>query len=86
MLSLIYIKTANLWVTGAFHGAWLVVAFLPGVLDEHWRDGALIITKVEGERWLTGGLWGAELSIFCMILMSVVCIYLYSKQKQQVAN
>ncbi|MFT5048418.1 MAG: hypothetical protein ACI8UP_005421, partial [Porticoccaceae bacterium] len=79
MLSLLYLKTENLWVTGALHGTWLVVAFMPGVVDEHWRDGALIITKVQGARWLTGGQWGAELSIFCIAIMaaaSVFCILL----------
>lgn len=81
MLSLLYLKTENLWVTGAFHGTWLIVAFLPGVIDEHWRDGSLIISKVEGERWLTGGQWGAELSLFCIAVMSAVSVYLYLNQK-----
>jgi membrane protease YdiL (CAAX protease family) len=65
ILSLIYIQTGNLWVTGSFHGAWLIISFLPGVLDEHGREGAVILTQVEGEIWITGGQWGAELSIFC---------------------
>jgi len=77
ILCQIYIVTRNLWVTGAFHGTWLFFAFLPGLLDEHWREGALVIGQVIGHVLLTGGSWGIEASIFCIAILSIVNVYLY---------
>lgn len=75
-----YIVTRNLWVTGTFHGTWLFCAFLPGILDEHWREGALVLGQINGSVLLTGGLWGIEASIFCIAILSIVNTYLYRKR------
>lgn len=83
ILSLVYIQTRNLWVTGALHGAWLVISFLPGVLDEHWREGAVILTQVSGDTWVTGGQWGAELSIYCITSLCIANLFLYLKQSRE---
>ena len=47
------------------------------VLNEHWRDAAPVITEVNGHFWLSGGHWGAEASLYCLLTLVLVKIYLY---------
>lgn len=83
ILCLIYLMTKNIVVTGVFHGVWLIIAFLPGVLDEHWRDGAPWITEVSGHILLSGGPLGAEASIFCLLLLIAANVYYFRLLSKQ---
>lgn len=83
LLCLIYLNTKNFLATGLFQGVWLITAFLPGVLDEHWREGAPWITEVSGNPLLSGGLLGAEASIFCLLLLVTANVYYFRLLSKQ---
>jgi len=73
----IYILTRNIWVVALHHAAWNYAEFSSGILDEHWRTNAPIISRAEGPQILTGGAFGPEASILTMILCAASLLYLY---------
>lgn len=76
-LCLVYLRTKNLWVTGTFHGMWLFMSFLAGVLDEHWRVDAPWITKADGNILISGGQLGPEASLFSLLILLMVNVYFF---------
>ena len=78
-LCLLFVRTNNIWLTGVFHGMWLFASFLPGVIDEHWREGAPWITNVVDNSVISGGSLGAEASLISLIGLIALNIYYYVK-------
>ncbi len=70
----IYILSRNLWVVGLSHSAWLYSVFLTGILDEHWRVSAPIISSYNGPAFITGGEFGPEHSTLTVALVSI-CLF-----------
>ena len=86
--SCIYILSRNLWVTGLFVAGWLYAVFLTGILDEHWRTSAPVISHSSGPELLTGASFGPEASIVTIVLVSMSLIFLMKliKEKDQLVN
>lgn len=78
----IYVWSRNLWVVGLHHAAWNYAEFASGILDEHWRVSAPILSSAEGPSLLTGGPLGPESSILTLILCSTSLLLIY----QQIQN
>ena len=79
----IYIYSRNLWVVGLANGAWLSAVFATGILDEHWRASAPIISSAEGSTIITGGTFGPEHSIITILVVSISLLALLRKARQQ---
>jgi len=71
----IYVLSRNLWVVGLAHSAWLCAVFATGILDEHWRDSAPIVSNYSGSILITGGEFGPEHSIVTIVIVSI-CLFL----------
>lgn len=71
----IYVLSRNLWVVGLSNGAWLGTVFASGILDEHWRNSAPIVSSYNGPDFITGGEFGPEHSMITIVVVSV-CIFL----------
>jgi len=67
----LYVLSRNLWVVGLANGAWLCAVFSTGILDEHWRASAPIISSYNGPVVITGGEFGPEHSIFTVITVTI---------------
>jgi len=71
----IYILSRNLWVVGLANGAWLSAVFATGILDEHWRASAPIVSQYNGPVLITGGEFGPEHSIITIVVVTL-CVFL----------
>lgn len=71
----IYVLSRNLWVVGLANGAWLCAVFATGILDEHWRASAPILSNYSGSVLITGGEFGPEHSIVTIVIVSI-CLFL----------
>jgi len=67
----LYVLSRNLWVVGLANGAWLCAVFSTGILDEHWRASAPIISSYNGPVLINGGGFGPEHSIITVISVSI---------------
>jgi len=72
----IYILSRNLWVVGLANGAWLSAVFATGILDEHWRASAPIISQYNGPALITGGEFGPEHSVITIVVLSLSVFFL----------
>ncbi len=81
--SSIYILSRNLWVVGISYGAWLFGVFVTGVLDEHWRSSAPVISDVHGPALLSGGAFGPEHSIITVALVSAFLSWILKTAKNK---
>ncbi len=79
----IYVLSRNLWVVGLTNGAWLSAVFATGILDEHWRASAPVISSYDGPTLLTGGQFGPEHSIITMAIVSMCICLLLSAAKSK---
>lgn len=73
----IYIWSRSIWVVGLHHAAWNYTEFASGILDEHWRVSAPIVSRMEGPELLTGGLAGPEGSILTVVVCALGLWALY---------
>lgn len=71
----IYVLSRNIWVVGLSNGAWLSAVFATGILDEHWRASAPIVSSYNGPAFITGGEFGPEHSIITIAVVSI-CLFL----------
>ena len=69
-------KTGNLWAAIGFHFAWdWAETFFYGVPDSGLpATGHLYSATFAGPAWLTGGSAGPEASLFCLILIVILCV------------
>lgn len=67
----VYILSRNLWVVGLHAAGWLYAIFAIGILDEHWRASAPIISNYNGPPLLTGGAFGPDASIISIVVVSI---------------
>lgn len=67
----LYVLSRNLWVVGLANGAWLCAVFTTGILDEHWRASAPIVSSYNGPVLITGGGFGPEHSIITVIAVAI---------------
>lgn len=65
LLGLLVLRTRSLWIAIGYHAAWnLAAAILLGLRDSgNIEAGALLHTRLDGPRLLTGGSYGFEASI-----------------------
>jgi len=84
----IYILSRNLWVTGLASASWLCAVFATGILDEHWRASAPIVSSYSGPILITGGKFGPEHSIITILVVSVCLFFILrlAKQKKTLIN
>ena len=75
----IYIWSRNIWVVALHHLAWNYTEFASGLLDEHWRISAPVVSSAEGPVLFTGGTFGPEASVLTLLLCSVSILFIYSK-------
>lgn len=76
---LLYLLSGSLWTSSAANFAWLYVIFSTGVLDEHWRTSAPLITQAQGPAWLTGGEFGPNASVITLVLSGFLVIWLWQR-------
>ena len=69
-------KTGNLWAAIGFHFAWdWAETFFYGVPDSGLpATGHLYSAAFAGPTWLTGSSAGPEASLFCLILIVILCV------------
>jgi hypothetical protein len=75
----IYILSRNLWVSGLASATWLCAVFATGILDEHWRASAPIVSSYNGPILITGGEFGPEHSIITILVVSI-CLFFILRQ------
>ena len=81
VLCLLYQINNNIFLSTIANTGWLYLTFLTGVLDEHWRTSAPIITQTQGNSLLSGGVFGPESSLFGLLVLSLVAIWLFKLNK-----
>ena len=79
----IYVLSRNLWVVGMSYAAWLYTVFITGILDEHWRASAPIVSNYNGSEIITGGEFGPENSILTVILVLICVFYILKFAKDR---
>ena len=84
ILCLLYQYSANLWLPIVAYFGWIYVTFLTGVLDEHWRISAPMVTEPSANSWLSGGSFGPESSVLGLLVM--VCFTFFLLKKLSPAN
>jgi hypothetical protein len=78
----IYVLSRNLWVAGLANGTWLCAVFSTGILDEHWRASAPIVSSYNGPVLITGGEFGPEHSVITIVIVSI-CLFLILRLARQ---
>jgi hypothetical protein len=79
----LYVLSRNLWVVGLTTGAWLSTVFAVGILDEHWRASAPIISNFHGPVFLTGGDFGPEHSVITIVVVSICLFFILHLAKDK---
>lgn len=79
----VYILSRNLWVVGLFVGGWLYAVFLTGILDEHWRASAPVVSSYNGPVWFSGGQFGPEASVITIVVVAVSLSLVLGLAKRQ---
>lgn len=79
----IYILSRNIWVVGFHHAAWNYTEFSIGILDEHWRVSAPIVTSYQGPVFLTGGSLGPEGSIITAVVCMSALVFIYREVRNR---
>jgi membrane protease YdiL (CAAX protease family) len=78
VFSLALLRTGNLWWPVGFQFAWdFGETFLYSVTDSGYRvHGSLLnSTMHDSPRWLTGGSVGPEGSLFCLLVLALLCLF-----------
>lgn len=86
ILCMLYHWKKSLVLNAMVNTSWLYIVFLTGVLDEHWRASAPVISKFHGELYLSGGSFGPESSIFGVIVLAGAVFWFYQKYKKLERN
>jgi len=81
-----YMYTRNLWFPIAIHFAWnFTQGDIFGVsVSGTDRPTSMIVSKLEGSEWFTGGAWGIEASVQTMIfalILTIILLVLSHKKK-----
>jgi membrane protease YdiL (CAAX protease family) len=79
MFSLALRRTGSLWWPIGFQAAWdFGQTFLYSVADSGYRvKGSLLNSSLHGDspRWLTGGSVGPEGSVFCLLVLAILALF-----------
>lgn len=70
----IYAWTRNLWLVAAHHAAWnfaIILTGLPLSGIEDWRAMAPFQSGYDGPAWMTGGVFGPEDSLLCIVVVTL---------------
>lgn len=71
-----YMMTRRIWFIMGFHWSWnFFQAGIYGMPNSGVTQPGLITPVVDGPIWLTGGDWGAELSVVSVAILFTVSIY-----------
>ncbi|MCZ7602442.1 MAG: CPBP family intramembrane metalloprotease [Melioribacteraceae bacterium] len=71
-----YMITRRIWFVMGFHWSWnFFQAGIYGIQNSGHTQPSLITPVIEGPVWITGGDWGAELSIISVIILFTLGIY-----------
>jgi len=81
VLCMLYQQRQSLLLPALVNTSQLYITFLTGILDEHWRNSALFITKTSDSVLFSGGHFGPESSFFGLLALSAATIFLYRKHK-----
>ena len=78
LLPAAYMYTRNLWFPIAIHFAWnFTQGDIFGIsVSGTDRPTSIIVSKLEGSEWFTGGAWGIEASVQIMIFALIATIIL----------
>jgi len=75
-----YMYTRNLWFPISIHFAWNFATeniFGTDVdVSGDWTSTSIIVSKIEGSKWFTGGDWGIEATVQAMVLCLIAGIIL----------
>lgn len=76
LLGACYILTRNLWMPIIFHAAWnFTQGTIYGAAVSGGSDGnSLIMAKIEGAKWFTGGGFGPEGSVQAVVFCSIATV------------
>lgn len=88
MWTALYVATRNVWICGANHGAWnfaIVLTGLPLSGLEEWRGDVPLQSSYQGPVWLTGGAYGPEASVICILstLLATTALLAWSRGKSR---
>lgn len=75
----VFVLARNLWVVAAHHAAWnytILLSGLPLSGIEDWRGVAPLESRLAGQDWLTGGMFGPESSWLVIASTTVVVVLL----------
>lgn len=81
ILCMLYHWKQSLILNAIVNTSWLYVIFLTGVLDEHWRSSAPVISIAQGEVYLSGGAFGPDASILGITTLATFSMWFYVKYK-----
>lgn len=87
LLGAAFIYSRNLWFPIAIHFAWnfMQSGIFGAITSGNEKSESLLVTKIEGSVWITGGEFGPEGSfqaiVFCSIA-SVILLYLCHKENK----
>lgn len=77
LLALLYHVTRSLWACIGMHAAWNVLqGTLYGVAVSGTAADGLLVSKLTGPDWLSGGAFGAEASVVALLACSSVSVVL----------
>jgi len=79
----IFVLSRNIWVVGLHATGWVCAIFLIGILDEHWRVSAPIISSYNGSDIITGGSFGPEASIITIVTVAISLYFVLSRAKRK---
>jgi membrane protease YdiL (CAAX protease family) len=74
LLAWLVMRTGSLWMACAYHASWNITgALILGMrLSGLDQDGGLLVTRLTGPDWLTGGAYGFEGSVIIGVIELVV--------------
>lgn len=79
----IFVLSRNIWVVGLHAAGWVCAIFIIGILDEHWRVSAPIISRYNGSNIITGGTFGPEASIITIVTVAISLYFVLSLAKRK---
>lgn len=85
MWTCLFVATRNLWVCGAHHAAWncgIAATGVPLSGLEDWRALVPLQSTYQGPVWMTGGEYGPEASVLCIVVvaLAVAALVLWTKR------
>lgn len=71
-----YMMTRRIWFIMGFHWSWnFFQSGIWGMNNSGATQPSLITPAVDGPIWLTGGAWGAELSVVTILILFTLSLY-----------